>query len=206
VSHALYRKGTPENLAHDFVIMMAVAKGRNDTDTIPKLKQFLDIVWRHKPTNVGEITTGSVHQVGIDGVAAGIFDTALINAAFADVGTLVEVLKEVKQAGLGLSVTVSGLFDVVHECCHRAGLEPYGIEESLGIIGQTGLLPPEPLVEVATMCGHSLVSYRLIDLMVEQIKAGQVTSAAAALTLAQQCVCGIFNPARAQTLLEAMAG
>jgi hypothetical protein len=204
MSHALYRKGTPVNLANDFVIMMAVAKGRNDTGTIPKLKQFLDIVWRHKPTNVGEITTGSVHQVGIDGVAAGIFDTALINAAFDKVETLIQVLKEVREADLGLSITVSGLFDTVHECCRQVGLEPYGIEESLGIIGKTELLPADSLVEIGTMCGHSLVSYRLIELMVEQIKAGQTTPETAAKTLAGQCICGIFNPARAKMLLEAM--
>ncbi len=92
-------------------------------------------------------------------------DTALVHAVFTDPATLAQVLQEVKEADLGLSITVSGLFEALGECCGKVELHPYGVEQSLGIIGRTDLLPEGRLLEIGTMCGHGLVSLRLIYLM-----------------------------------------
>jgi len=42
--------------------------------------------------------------------------------------------------------------------------------------------------------------------MPREIDEGRITSGEAGRRLAEPCVCGIFNPARAEELLENMAG
>ena len=56
------------------------------------------------------------------------------------------------------------------------------------------------------MCGHGLVSGRLVKKMVEDIKKNKTTMEKAALELAKPCLCGIFNPHRAGKLLRKMVG
>ncbi len=205
MSHALYRKGTPRNLRNDFVVMAGVAKGRNEAGAAAKARRFFDIARRHHPVNMGEITMGSAHQIDLDQIGQRLdWDTPLVHAVFTDAETVAALLRQLQEADLGLCITVSGLFEPVREYCRQAGLTPYGIEESLGILGRTDLLPAEPVVEIGTMCGHGLVSFRLIEMLAQQIREGETTTADAARELARQCVCGIFNPVRAQSLLEGM--
>ena len=204
MSHALYRQGANKNLGNDLVIMAAAAKGFNDQGAAPKERRFFEIVQRHGPVNMGEITIGSVHQMDAEEIKGRLPVTALVHTVFTDPATLAQVLREVKEADLGLSITVSGLFEALGECCGKVELHPYGVEQSLGIIGRTDLLPEGGILEIGTMCGHGLVSLRLIDLLAERIREGATTAETASRELAKQCVCGIFNPARARALLEEM--
>jgi hypothetical protein len=66
-------------------------------------------------------------------------------------------------------------------------------------------LPGDDILEVTTMCGHALIAANLVQSMVDEVKAGRKTADEAAKTLAPQCACGIFNPARAAKLIAAMA-
>jgi len=116
-----------------------------------------------------------------------------------------EVLKELREADLGQSVVVSGIFEYVDECLEKVGLKHHTANFSLGIWGKTEKLPSEDILEVTTMCGHGLISANLVKSMVEEIKAGTKTPEAAAKVLAPPCACGIFNPARAAKLLAVMA-
>lgn len=74
-----------------------------------------------------------------------------------------------------MSIVVSGLVDHVKECCHKVGLEPHTVESSLGRIGRTDLLPPNEILEIATMCGHSMVSVNFINEMIEKCRKGRCT-------------------------------
>jgi hypothetical protein len=56
------------------------------------------------------------------------------------------------------------------------------------------------------MCGHGLVSGRLVKKMVEDIKKNKITVEKAAIELAKPCLCGIFNPDRAAKLLKKLVG
>jgi len=112
-----------------------------------------------------------------------------------------EVLKELKEADLGLPVVVSGIFENVDRCLEKVGLKHHTANFSLGIWGNTEKLPSDDILEVITMCGHAMVSANLVKTMVEEIKAGRKTPEEAAKVLASQCVCEVFNPARAAKLL-----
>ena len=111
---------------------------------------------------------------------------------------------DLKKEDLGMSIVVSGLVDHVKECCHKVGLEPHTVESSLGRIGRTDLLPPNEILEIATMCGHSMVSVNFINEMIEKCRKGRCTPEEAAAELFKPCICGIFNTDRAAMLIRKM--
>jgi hypothetical protein len=51
-----------------------------------------------------------------------------------------------------------------------------------------------------------MVASKLVESFVEQIKSGKADSKKASIELTKQCVCGIFNPVRAEALLRQWAG
>ncbi len=63
------------------------------------------------------------------------FRKKIAQPVFTDEDTLIKVLKEPKEADLGVSIIVSGLLEKTAECCHKADIEPHTIEYSLGIFG-----------------------------------------------------------------------
>jgi len=204
LTHTLHRRGTAENLSNDYVMIMLKAVGFNDTDFVPKLQEFLRICLRHNPVNIGCETKGSMFSFSPEEIIA---DTrGDTHAVFDDPESLAATLKDLKEADLGLSVVVSGIYENVDKCLEKAGLKHHTANFSLGIWGKTEKLPPDNVLEVTTMCGHAMISSNLVMAMVEDIRAGRKTPEEAAKVLTPNCSCGIFNPVRAAQLLAAMAG
>lgn len=54
------------------------------------------------------------------------------------------------------------------------------------------------------MCGHAMVPVALIDHVVEKVKRKKLTLKQAAIELTKPCVCGVFNPTRAEELLRCL--
>ena len=206
MTHTLHRRGTPENLANDYVVFAMSAKGINEKDSATKMRQFMQIAQRYNPVNLGDMKTGNTYSVGTEKVIADIKDTSIVHAVFTDLETVAKVVQEVKDADLGMSVIISGLFDSAKECCQKTGLTLHTVEHSLDIWGKTEKLAPGDVLEIATMCGHGMVAANLVVSMAEDIEAGRLSAEEAAEELAKQCCCGIFNPVRAAELLGAMAG
>lgn len=206
MTHTLHRRGTPENLANDYVVFAMSAKGINEKDSATKMRQFMQIAQRYNPVNLGDMKTGNTYSVGTEKVMADIKDTSIVHAVFTDLETVAKVVQEVKDADLGMSVIISGLFDSAKECCQKTGLTLHTVEHSLDIWGKTEKLAPGDVLEIATMCGHGMVAANLVVSMAEDIEAGRLSPEEAAEELAKQCCCGIFNPVRAAELLGAMAG
>jgi len=203
MTHSLHRRGTAESLSEDYVMLCLPAIGVNDEGHDPKLQEFLRIALRHDPVNIGAISMGNMFSHKPEDVVNAAH--GIVHAVFVNKETVTEVLKELKEADLGMSVVVSGIFKNVDECIEKAGLKHHTANFSLGIWGRTEKLPSNDILEVTTMCGHAMVSANLVKAMVAEIKAGTKTPEAAAKVLAPQCACGVFNPARAAKLLAAMA-
>ena len=125
-------------------------------------------------------------------------------AVFTDLETLRQVIEELIQADLGVSINVSGLLDEVQTCCRQAGIERHSVEHSLGVWGAKDRLPEREILEVNTLCGHGLVSFNLIRKMVEYVRLRRLTPKRAANILARCCECGASNPFRAEQLLDKM--
>ena len=203
MTHSLHRRGTAKSLSEDYVMLCLTSIGINDEGHDPKLQEFLRIALRHDPVNIGAISMGNMFSHKPEDVVNAAH--GIVHAVFVNKETVTEALKELKEADLGMSVVVSGIFENVDECIEKAGLKHHTANFSLGIWGRTEKLPSNDILEVTTMCGHAMIAPNLVKSMVAEIKAGTKTPEAAAKVLAPQCACGIFNPARTAKLLAAMA-
>ncbi len=203
MTHTLHRLGTEGNLSSDFPMLCMAAQGFNTEGSKPKLQEFLRIALRHNPVNLGEMKYGNMYSHSVEQVVENA--SAIVHALFDNEAAVVAFMKDLKQADLGLSVVISGLFSAVNRCAKEAGLKPHTVEYSLGIWGNTQRLPEPQVLEVTTMCGHGLLSSNLVKSLVNDIRSGAKTADVAARELARSCCCGVFNPTRASQLLLAAA-
>ena len=204
MTHTLHRRGSEESLGKDYVLLCMAAKGINEDGSEEKMREFLRINLRHNPVNVGDMRTGNMLNVSIDEILEKVTSTSIVHGVFTDRDTVVRVLGDLKEADLGMSVVVSGPFSCIGEMCREAGLQPHSVDYSLDIWGKREKLPPDDILEVATMCGHAMVAPNLVTSLVDDIKAERKSPTEAGKELSRLCECGIFNPARAAELLNAM--
>jgi len=207
LTHTHHRRGEKTSLKEDYVILAMTARGYNADTTAPKLQQVLEICARHNPVNMGNMSSGKSLCMARGASSEEIINKTgskgIVHAVYADKESVQRALNDLKVADLGISIVTSGIFDEVFEIADDVGItQPRTVNISLGILGNTKQLPPEAILELITMCGHSLVSKNLIEDQIEKVKSQKKTAQKAADELARQCVCGIFNPARAAKLIE----
>lgn len=202
MTHSLHRQGTYESLGEDFVVFTMSAKTVNARGSAGKMKKFFEILEKYGPLNYGDMKTGNCFNLQRDTIYNNIRDNSIVHFVFSDKKVVGKILKDLKDAELGTSVVVSGLVEEVDKLCKQAGLKMHTVEFSGGIHGKIALLPEGPILEVTTMCGHGMVAANLVKEMVEQVKKGKKSLREAAVELAKPCECGIFNPQRAEKLLE----
>ena len=61
------------------------------------------------------------------------------------------------------------------------------------------------ILEITTMCGHGMTTPNLVKKCIEEVISGKMGPREAARLLARPCICGIFNPSRAEALLQRIA-
>lgn len=207
MTHTLHRQGTEDSLSHDFVFLMMPSKDVNHQGSAEKLQRFFQIAQESGCVKIGDCRSGNeYYQGGVDKVIENVEDRAVIHAVFDDRDKAITMLRKLKEADLGLSVVMSGLLGVVDECCKDVGLQRHTVEHSLGIWGRTEKLPPEPVLQINTMCGHGMVTVGLINDVIDRMKKGRMTAEQGAEKLFKTCMCGIFNTSRAAELLQSIVG
>jgi len=207
LSHTLHRIAGLDGIQDDFVILlMSTRTCPPDGTTTAGYKECFEIMLRNNVVNMGGMgmghlctTTAEELLAKMDAIAPGL---PMVHGVFSCREDLVNALREIKEADHGISVIVSGLVDATDCCTREAGVKRHSINYSLGIWGNTSKLPDERILQISSMCGHAMVSFNLIKKVVDDIKSGKTTAEKAAVELAKPCVCGIFNPARAQRLLK----
>jgi hypothetical protein len=204
MTNTLHRQGTADSLKNDYVIFAHTAKGITRKGSASKLQEFMRICLKYYPVNIGDGKQGNIHQddINIQKLIANQGDGAGAAAVFTDLETLQKVIEELIKADLGISINISGLLEGVQQCCRKAGIERHSVEHSVGFWGATDRLPEREILEFNTMCGHGMVSFNLIRKMIEYVKLRRLTPKKAAKIMAKCCECGVFNPVRAETLLE----
>ncbi len=203
MTHTLHRTGTPTDQAADYTLMAMATKDANHKGSRDKLVGILRICLKHNPINIGDTQQGDMYLLGsAEEVFKRMVDGAIAHAHFDSKENLINALKEIREADLGMSVIVTGLFDHVKDCCSQAGLTPHTQALSLGIWGKTDKLPDRKHLDLHTMCGHAMVPVTLIDSVVAKINAKQLTVEQGAVELTKPCVCGVFNPTRAAEVLR----
>ncbi|MDR5695898.1 MAG: hypothetical protein QN198_11555 [Armatimonadota bacterium] len=220
MTNTLHRYGPRQE--GDYIVFAIPARGINDAGCEDKLQAFLRLASRFNPVNMGNGKGGSLfrperslnpftwftkrrrHKVSPNRVIEEIEGPCTAAATFDSRDAVCAVLKAVKEADLGVSVNVSGPIEGTYNAAQEAGITPHSIEYSLEFHGRLDLLPEAPVLELITMCGHGMVSRHLARKVAFLVKEGRLTSEEAAIYLAKPCVCGAFNPAKAQVILEEM--
>jgi len=217
MTNTLHRYGSPETFRDDFIVFAIPTKAHREGSG-PKLKTFLEIAAKHGPVNMGgggkgglyrpsERLTPLVHwreraAVTPAEVIEGCNNAGTVAAVFDDIEKVKRLLADLRQRDLGMSINVSGLTEEARGAAEAAGLTRHSVEYSLGFpFGETDRMPDRRTLELATMCGHSMVAFGLVQKLRHLVKEGRRTPAEAARCLARFCTCGVFNTVRAERLL-----
>lgn len=217
MTNTLHRSGPPKSLQDDFIVF-AIPTKANREGSVPKLQAFLEIAAKYGPVNMGGGGKGGFHRpaegltplvhwrarpaVTPADVVAGLDRPGTAAAVFDDIEKVKRLLVELRQRDLGMSVNVSGLTEDARRAAEAAGLTRHSVEYSLGFpFGETDRMPDRRTLELATMCGHSMVAFGLVQKLRQLVKEGRRTPAEAARCLARFCTCGVFNTVRAERLL-----
>lgn len=203
MTHSLHRQGSRESLKNDFVFLATPAAGINHVGSKEKLRRILDLIYAIGPANIGSYETGTIFAgATIEEIKARLAEVPRVRTVFSNREKIKELLRQVKEEDLGLSITVSGLIEEILSLSEELSIRPHSINLSLGVYGKTEALPPPEVMEFVTMCGHGMISARLVEETIELVKKGRLTPEQAARRIAGPCVCGIFNPDRAKELFE----
>jgi hypothetical protein len=206
MTHMLHRTGDPDSLREDYPMLAIRAKGFNHEGNDWRLRKILEIAARHPIVNFSDDKTGSMFTATLDEILhSDKTDLPMVQMVFTNKEDMTRFMEDLKEADLGISVVASGLFEEIFQCCRKAGLSPHSVHYSLGVHGRVEKLPSEETMDIATMCGHALVSKNLVTKLVADIKEGKESGSSAAEILAKDCICGILNPVRAAKILEVMS-
>jgi hypothetical protein len=200
MTHTLHRIESRTDLRGDLVFLCTPAKGINAGGAAPKLRRLLAILRDAGPLSMGFY--GCNADPSYEEMDRRINDHSRLRCLFDDPGKVVDVLRRVKSENLGLSVAVTGSLPEVLSIAGEAELTPHTANIPLGIFGKTERLPPEEVLEVATMCGHGMMSFRLVEETFAQVRQGALSIEAAVEKLQRPCTCGLVNPARTRAILE----
>lgn len=205
MTHSLHRLGPKSLLTDDYVWLVYHTRGVNDVDLERKYREILDLAKELGSVNYGNIKVGNIFTTTHENLKRSVTEKARIRGVFTSKQQVVEFLREMKRRDYGLSVIISGLIEEVLDAASQAGVKPHSINLSLGVWGRKELLPPEDILTITTMCGHHMISPRLVERMVERIRSGEITPEKAAEEMAKLCPCGIFNQIKASRILRIIA-
>ncbi|HWP35359.1 MAG TPA: hypothetical protein VNM66_07175 [Thermodesulfobacteriota bacterium] len=212
----------PRPVTDDYIVFAMATRGVNDHDLVARYRTFLRLALRHAPVNIGDATKGSWLRPRRDltplahwrretrpdpeAVIQGIDGQTTVAAVFDRYEAMRAFVADLVQADLGLSINISAPMDAAWRCCREVGLVRHSVEYSLGFRGRIDRLPDARTLELSTMCGHGMVSADFARKMIDWVREGRRTPAEAARYLARFCICGVFNPARAERLLDEARG
>lgn len=205
MTDTLHRVVAEVDLGKEFIVFCALAKGHNEKGWGLKAKLFAEIALKYDPLNIGDIaqfihkgTRGKVKEI-IENVSDGSDEVKVV---LNNINAVKALLKELRNASLGISICVTGDEDILQNALKDIGIQAHSIEHSLGVRGRIEKLPPRTIMELSTMCGHGMVTFNGVKTIMDRVKMGKMTTKEAAEYLSIPCVCGIFNPERAQRILE----
>lgn len=210
MTHSLHREGDLEKLERDFCVFIYPARGFNNKGVGPKVSRLFEIFYANAPSNCSStsLRENLYSEVTPERMLEAISkdaDSARAYATFNNRESVKNVLMQMKEANLGVSIMVSGMIDKVREIAAEVGLDPHTINLSLGIHGRTDLLPPADIRRFTTMCGHAVVSPHLVRQAIRRVKTGKRTTWEASLEMAKPCACAIFNVHRSDEQLREVA-
>ena len=138
MTHSLHRRGSAESLQGDYVMIARTSKV-NKAARAPDLAKVAEIIFEVGVSNTGSSVLETNFPLGLDReeFVRRIPTAHGILCSFSSKEKLAEVLRRLKEADLGLSITVSGLIDEVIPLAQEMGIKPHTVNLSMGILGKT---------------------------------------------------------------------
>ena len=135
MTHTLHRKGNVEDLREDYVMLAMFAAGINDKydDSRQSLIRIGEIMKKHNPVNISAERGWRV--------------SATITAAYDDIESVKDIIRQLKKEDLGISIVVSGLISEIKNVLMEVGLDIHTVHFSLGTFGarKQELLPTQKI-------------------------------------------------------------
>ncbi|MFB0559942.1 MAG: hypothetical protein ACETWM_01735 [Candidatus Lokiarchaeia archaeon] len=199
MTHTMHRQGNVESLKEDYVVLIM---GGDIPFDIYRRRLYKKFPRSYEMVKKVLLSLGVLKLLRIIRKAkpAGYDRSPVFN----NKKELTNYLKELKEKNAGKSVVVSGLFDEVNDCLKELNLSPHTVQFSLGTFGKKELLPEKEILEITTMCGHHMISPRLVEKLTSDIENGKISSDEAVQVMSEQCICGVFNKGRTCKLMEAL--
>ncbi len=204
MTHSLHREGPLDLLNREYILFIYPARGFNYDGSGPKVRRLAELLYTHEPANmlVSTLRRNLYSGVKPEEWYQSVKDGAKIYCVFSDREKLKRALIRIKEMDEGISVMVSGVIDRVREVAEEVGLSPHTMNISLGFHGNKERVPPADLRQFTTMCGHGMVSPRLVRDVIRRIKTEKLDFWNGSILLAGPCTCGIFNPYRSAEMLS----
>lgn len=221
MTHTLHRFGRREDLERDYVVTVMPAKSINDRDAVEKQKIILRTALKYKPVNVGDSKRGAAfrpskslnptahwHRESAahpETVIEQMDEPTSASVVFDNYEAVRRFVAELKELDLGLSVNIASEPDAARRCCAECGIVRHSVEYSLGFQGRTERLPEDQTLLLTSMCGHGMIGAGFARKMLDWVRAGRRTPREGATYMARFCVCGSYNPSRAEEIFERAA-
>jgi len=203
MTHSLHRKGSRDSLQNDYVVLITPAVNINHKDSKNKLMEILDIIKEIGPVNIGSYDCGNIFTgATVEKIQNSLSETPRVRCVFDSYEKVKNLVAELKKREYGLSVTISGLIDNIMLLSRENDIKPHSINLSIGVYGRVENLPDESVLHIVTMCGHGMVSERLVKKAVERVEKGIWDVEKAAQEITKPCHCGIFNVERAKQIIN----
>jgi hypothetical protein len=207
MTHSLHREGKVESLEKDYAVFIYPARGFNYKGCVPRVRRLVEIVYQTEPANMIATTLRKNLYSGVkpDDVLDSIKEGCRVFSVFNGRDKIKKLMERFKEADQGISIVISGLIDKVRDIAAEVGLNPHTINLSIGVHGNTTILPPADIRQFTTMCGHGMVSPHLVRDVIRRVKTRKVNMWDGSLTLAEPCSCGIYNPYRSEEMIAELA-
>ncbi len=217
MTHSNHRRGSRESLEKDWVVFCFPSM-----DNPPEVhKKFRDILAKHDPvcctttaTIDGKKKRMRYNKYWDKKYDSGLHESVTLeeyknaentrggSAVYDNKESVQKVVNDLVEAELGLSVTVSGIFDELYDICENAGIQAHTVNMSAETLGDMSLLPDQDILEFTTMCGHAFVASNLVKHLLNQVKNGRMTPEHASAEMSKQCTCNFFNVERGAKLIN----
>ena len=189
MTHSLHREGPLTLLEKEYVLFVYPARGFNYDGSGPKVRRLGEMLFHQGPANFLVTTLRRNMYLGVsqEDILNSIKDGAKIFCVLDSREKFKDTLAKIKEMDEGISIVISGVIDRVREVSAELGIDPHTVNLSLGIHGRTDRLPPPDIRQFTTMCGHGMVSPRLIRDLIRRVKTGKLDLWGASLLAAAPC-------------------
>ena len=219
MTNTLHRFGDAQSFRDDYIVFAIASRGKNDENSVPKLRRFLEIAMQFKPVNLGDSRHGGAYRPSKSMSPLSHWN----RDNEPDFKKVIEGLRHDVHGGRGVRQSRSGR--AVHQggSGGRSGpehqhldvgrrrrclLQRGGHSASQRRVtrwdskGRPSTCPTATCWRFRRCAGTAWSSMSLAKKMIDWVKEGRRTPDQAAVVLSRFCSCGVFNPSRATRLLE----